>query len=87
MSTQGTISSKNTFLFISTVCEGALFLIMGIMVWQGSWEDPSSDDDKMTHSYIFFAVVLAILAFARVANIYLISFLASKISKKFKMKK
>jgi len=54
---------------------------MGIMVWQGQWESPSSDDDKMTHSYIFFITVMGILLVARFVNVYVLGLLSRWFSK------
>ena len=62
--------------------EGMLFLIMGIMFFQGDWESPESDDEKMTHSYIFFVVVMVILCFARAVNVYVLGWLGRIITKK-----
>lgn len=35
-------ASITTFTLISNLCEGGLFLIMGILVWQGQWQSPKS---------------------------------------------
>lgn len=86
MSEQSHHSSVTTFTLLSNISEGILFLIMGIMVCQGQWESPSSSDDKMTHSYIFFIIVMLILIFARFVNVYVLGFLARLFfKKKFKM--
>jgi NhaP-type Na+/H+ or K+/H+ antiporter len=44
MSEESYRSSVNTFTLLSNISEGMLFLIMGIMVFQGQWECPDSDD-------------------------------------------
>lgn len=44
MSEESYRSSVNTFTLLSNISEGMLFLIMGIMVFQGQWETPYSDD-------------------------------------------
>ena len=66
---------------MSNMCEGVLFLIMGIMVWQGEWES-HSENNKMTHSYIFFLVVLLILVIARFVNVYLLGGLCRLVANK-----
>ncbi len=42
MSEESRHASVSTFTLISNLCEGALFLIMGILVWQGQWQSPKS---------------------------------------------
>lgn len=81
MSEESKTTSTNTFILLSNISEGLLFLIMGIMVWQGQWESPSSSDDKMTHSYIFFIAVMGILLVARAVNVYVIGYLGRLFSK------
>ena len=71
----------STFTLLSNICEGALFLLMGILVWQGQWQSPTSDDEKMTHSYIFFFVVMLIICIARFFNIYVLGWLARKMTR------
>lgn len=79
-------ASVVTFSLLSNISEGILFLIMGIMVCQGQWQSPDSSDETMTHSYIFFIIVMIVLLFARFVNIYVIGFIGRLISpKKFKM--
>jgi NhaP-type Na+/H+ or K+/H+ antiporter len=81
MSEESKSSSSNTFILLANISEGLLFLIMGIMVWQGQWESPPSDDDKMTHSYIFFAAVMGILLVSRFVNVYVLGLLGRWLSK------
>jgi hypothetical protein len=50
-------------------------------MWQGQWESPADDDSKMTHSYIFFAVVIAILCVGRFVNVYVLGWVARKVTK------
>ena len=86
MSEESHHSSVTTFTLLSNISEGVLFLIMGIMVCQGQWESPDTSDDKMTHSYIFFAIVMSILCFARFFNVYVLGYLGRLVfKKKFKM--
>jgi len=54
---------------------------MGLLVWQGEWDSPKADNQKMTHSYIFFFIVLIILVVARFVNIYVLGWLGRKIGK------
>jgi NhaP-type Na+/H+ or K+/H+ antiporter len=82
MSEESHKSSVTTFTLLSNMSEGMLFLIMGIMVFQGQWESPDSDDDKMTHSYIFFIIVMAILCLARAVNVYVLGWLGRLLLKK-----
>ena len=71
---------------MSVICEGLLFLIMGVMVWQVQW-DKDTPTHHMTHSYIFCLVVIGILMIGRTVNIYLMWLLSRFVSPSFKMKK
>ena len=80
------IIHRNTFIFVSIICEGLLYLIMGVMVWEVKW-DEKSPTHQMTHSYIFCLVVMVILVFGRAINIYLVWLVSRFISPSFKMSK
>lgn len=73
-------------MFVSIICEGLLYLIMGVMVWEVKW-DEKSPTHQMTHSYIFCLVVMVILVFGRAINIYLVWLVSRFISPAFKMSK
>ena len=53
LSPSGQKTSVSTFVLLSNICEGLLFLIMGIMVCQGDWLNPNASPQNITHSYIF----------------------------------
>ena len=84
LSDGGRENSNITFSSISIICEGLLFLIMGIMVWEVKW-DKVSAQEEMSHSWTFILIVIVILIFSRFVNIYVLGFLFNKFNKKFKM--
>lgn len=55
---------------------------MGIMVCQGDWQSPDSSSDNMTHSYIFFLIVMIILCFVRFVNVYVLGIISRKFFRK-----
>ena len=73
-------------MFVSVICEGLLYLIMGLMVWEVDW-DKDTPSQHMTHSYVFCMVVICILVIGRLVNVYLMWLMARFISPTFKMKK
>ena len=86
LSTEGEKSSRITFSSISIICEGLVFLIMGMMVWEVKW-DKQSTEDEMSHSWTFVGIVIAILLFARLINIYFLWFVSKTVNKKFSLNK
>ncbi len=83
MSKKGVEISKSTFEFTSIICEGLLFLIMGIVVWQGQWAKRDDTTINITHSYVFALCVALILLLGRTINVLLVVGLGRLFSKKF----
>lgn len=48
MSKKGVEIAKSTFEFTSIICQGVLFLIMGIVVWQGKWANKPYNDSSFS---------------------------------------
>ena len=71
----------------SIICEGFLFLIMGIVVWQGQWAKRDGTEGNITHSYIFVLCVMVILVIGRTVNVLLVVGLGKLFSKKFNINK